>query len=175
MSLVKKMSWSQGAVLFAATWALVMAGCPAPAMAAGSHALSATFGSELQLGARPYPLSGPVDVEIDQTSRDIYVTDPGNHRVEKFDSAGNFLLMFGKEVNKTAVENGRPAEANVCPAASHPGDVCQTGVSASSAGAFVSPTYLAIDNSGGLPAEMSMSPIPATASSPSSTRAARSF
>ena len=63
----------------------------------------------------PYPLLEPQDVEVDQTSHDIYVADSGNHRVEKFDSAGTFLLMFGKEVNRTAVENSRAADVNVCP------------------------------------------------------------
>ena len=57
--------------------------------------------------------------------------------------------MFGKEVNKTAVEDSRAGEANLCPAPGHPGDVCQPGVSASSSGAFESPAYLAVDNSGG--------------------------
>jgi hypothetical protein len=121
----------------------------APASANVSHALSANFGSASGSPVNPYPLSAPGDVEVDQTSGDLYVTDPGNHRIEKFDSAGNFILMFGREVNKTAVENGRPAEANVCPAAGHPGDVCKTGVSASTAGAFATPGYIAVDNSGG--------------------------
>jgi hypothetical protein len=121
----------------------------APASANVSHALTATFGSAISTPVDPYPLSGPRDVEVDQTSHDIYVADAGNHRVEKFDSAGNFLLMFGKEVNKTAVENSRTSEANLCPAPGHPADVCQPGVSASSGGAFETPAYLAVDNSGG--------------------------
>lgn len=35
----------------------------------------------------------------------VYVVDRGNRRVQKFDSSGNFLLMFGGEVNKTTGEN----------------------------------------------------------------------
>ena len=55
--------------------------------------------------------------------------------------------MFGKEVNKTAVETaGRSSEANVCPAAGHPGDQCKSGVSSESPGGLSIPTYLAIDN-----------------------------
>ena len=46
------------------------------------------FGSAGSVPVDPYPLSGPKDVEVDQSSRDIYVTDSGNHRVEKFDAAG---------------------------------------------------------------------------------------
>jgi hypothetical protein len=114
-----------------------------------SHALTGNFGSAGTVPANPYPLSSPRDVEFDQSSHDIYVADSENHRVEKFDLEGHFLLMFGREVNKTALENGRTSDTGVCPAPGHPADVCQGGVSSSSAGAFVTPTYLAVDNSGG--------------------------
>ncbi len=39
----------------------------------------------------------------------VYVTDPINHRVQKFDSEGHFLLMFGGGVDKGP---------------NHPGDIC---------------------------------------------------
>ncbi|HEY7951479.1 MAG TPA: hypothetical protein VID70_00735, partial [Solirubrobacteraceae bacterium] len=45
---------------------------------------------------------GGVAVDNDPLSasyRDVYVVDAGNGRVEKFDSSGNFLLMFGGGVN----------------------------------------------------------------------------
>ena len=103
-----------------------------------SHALTGFFGAANSTPADPYPLSGPTDVEVDQTSHDFYVTDPGNHRVEKFDSAGHFILMFGKDVDHTT-------EGEVCTAAS--GDTCQPGVATSSAGGFEDPSYLAVDNS----------------------------
>ena len=124
---------------------------PAPAMASISHVFAYSFGSENSNPVDPYPLSEPTDVEINQTSHDLYVTDPGNHRIEMFDSSGHFLLMFGKEVNKTAVEESatRSAEEDICPSTGHPEDVCQAGASASSAGAFQTPYYLAVDNSGG--------------------------
>ena len=120
----------------------------APAAAETSHIFTGTFGAEASTPSDPYPLSGPTDVEIDQASHDFYVTDPGNHRIEKFNEKGEFLLMFGKDVNKTAVEAGasRGSEAGVCPAVGHPGDVCQTGSPAESSGGFESPTYLAVDN-----------------------------
>ncbi len=106
-----------------------------------SHAFNSTI-----TGSGENALSGPTDVEVDQASHDIYVTDPGNYRIEKFDSAGNFLLMFGKNVNKTKVEmlGATEAEKDLCTAAS--GDTCQPGTSSSSAGGFISPTYLAVDN-----------------------------
>jgi len=117
----------------------------APASANLSHAFSTNI-----TGSGASTLSGPTDVEVDQESHDIYVTDPGNRRVEKFNEKGEFLFMFGKGVNKTAVEiPGRTSEEDICPATGHPGDVCQEGTSASSTGAFESPYYLAVDNSGG--------------------------
>jgi len=103
-----------------------------------SHSLIGTIGSASSNPADPYPLSGPTDVAFDQTTQDYYVTDPGNHRIEKFDSAGNFILMFGKGVDQTT-------GGNVCTAAS--GDTCQAGTAGSSAGSFETPTYLAVDNS----------------------------
>jgi hypothetical protein len=87
-------------------------------------------------------LSNPIAVAVDQSTHDVYVADAGNRRVEKFDSSGSFILMFGKGVDQTT--NG-----DVCTAAS--GDTCQTGVTASPsgspAGAFRSPAFLAVDNS----------------------------
>ena len=112
----------------------------APASADVSHVYSASYGAAGSTPANPYPLSGPTDVDVDQTSHDFYVTDPGNHRVEKFDSNGNFLLMFGKGVNQTT-------GGNLCPVSG--GDVCQAGASGSTPAAFQDPYYLAVDNSGG--------------------------
>jgi hypothetical protein len=57
--------------------------------------------------------------------RDVYVTDSANSRVEKFDPAGNFLLMFGGRVNETT--NG-----NVCLA----GEACRAGTDGTEPGAF---------------------------------------
>src|SRR5262249_49124596 len=118
-----------------------------PAAANVSHAFQATFGSATSTPPDPYPIAEPTDVAVDQESGDVYVTDPPHHRIEKLDAEGNFLFMFGKGVNKTAAETaGRAAEANVCPASGHPGDVCQPGTAAESPGAYEQPTYLAIDN-----------------------------
>jgi WD40 repeat protein len=68
-----------------------------------------------------------VSVDNDPLSvsyEDVYVPDPGNNRVEKFDSSGDFLGMFGKEVN----EDG----ANLCVA----GEKCQPGKEGNGAGEF---------------------------------------
>ncbi len=106
-------------------------------------------------------LSAPSDVAVDQSNDDVYVADPPNHRIEKFDEEGNFILMFGKEVNKTEVKKAGSTEAqqDVCTAAS--GDTCQPGTEGTSPGAFVchftsiygepepSHLFLAVDNSSG--------------------------
>jgi len=123
------------------------------ASALSKHVFSISFA-----GSGTNALANPSDVDIDQGSGDVYVTDPANHRIEKFDSAGNFILMFGKGVDQTT-------GGDVCTAAS--GDVCQGGVKGSVPGAFdgefeefvsIGGTsqsvteerlFLAVDNSGG--------------------------
>lgn len=71
-------------------------------------------------------LSFPTGVAVDDSGA-IYVTDEENHRVQKFNPAGEFVLMFGGEVNKTT-------SANVCTKAS--GDVCGIGTVGTAPGQF---------------------------------------
>ena len=107
-----------------------------------SHVPSITFGAATSTPPNPYPLADPAGVAVDETSgpstHDVYVTDPANHRVEKFSPSGEFLLMFGSEVDQTT-------GGDLCP--EHQGDVCQAGGSASSPGAFVTPAFIVVDNS----------------------------
>ena len=116
---------------------------------ASTRAFIFSFGAVGSTPANPYPLSQPSDVAVDQGSRDIYVADPGNHRVEMFDSSGHLILMFGKGVNKTRDEEAGSTEArqNICTIAS--GNECQPGVPGSGPGAFLTPTFVAVDNSNG--------------------------
>ena len=83
-------------------------------------------------GAGPGQLDGLVGgVQIDSTGH-VYVheTSEGNHRMQKFDSAGHFLLMFGGEVNKTTKEN-------VCTRAQlEGGDECGIGTVGTAPGQF---------------------------------------
>jgi NHL repeat len=108
------------------------------------------------LGSGPgeFTEGSPAGVAVDSTG-DIYVTDrglPSNRRVQKFDRKGNFLLMFGGEVNKTKVEAGGASEGeeNLCP--SDPGDVCQGGSEGTGHGQFgfwpVTGDRIAIDDNG---------------------------
>ncbi len=68
----------------------------------------------------------PWGVAVD-ASGDVYVKEIDNHRVQKFDPAGRFVLMFGGEVDKTT-------HANVCTAES--GDECGIGIPGAGLGEF---------------------------------------
>jgi NHL repeat len=110
--------------------------------AAAPYVLTNTFA-----GAGTNALSAPTGVAVDNSGGPsagaVYVTDTATSRVEKFDSAGHFLLMFGKNVNSGT---GSP---NVCKNAGPPTDVCQAGTSGSAPGEFTTPTFIAVDESSG--------------------------
>jgi hypothetical protein len=60
------------------------------------------------------------------TIGNVYVGDITNARVQEFTPTGEFVLMFGWDVNRTKVEEGASqTERNVCTAVSK--DVCQAG------------------------------------------------
>jgi hypothetical protein len=112
------------------------------ASATPAHVYSFSFS-----GSGAHALSEPVDVAVDNShgpsARDVYVTDPRHHRVEKFDPDGNFILMFGDGVNQTT-------GGDVCTGAS--GDLCKAGAPPSEygdPGAFNWPSLIAVDGSGG--------------------------
>jgi DNA-binding beta-propeller fold protein YncE len=110
------------------------------ALARNTNLFQFSFGGSSSTPADPYPLSEPSDIAVDQADHDVYVTDTGNHRVEKFDSSGNLLLMFGKDVNQTT-------GGNVCTIAS--GNTCRAGASGTAPGELVAPNFIAVDNSAG--------------------------
>jgi hypothetical protein len=70
---------------------------------------------------------------------DVYVADPGSSRVQKFSPQGEFILMFGGEVNATT-------KGDVCLA----GEECQAGVPGTGPGEFtaLSGRAIAVDSSG---------------------------
>jgi WD40 repeat protein len=122
----------------------------APAQAANIHVFDFSFGGSTTTVPDPYPLGSPSDVAIDESatgSHDVYATDRAHFRVEKFDAAGKFILMFGKEVNKTKVEaKASEAEQNLCTAAS--GNECQAGTQGGEGGGeFSDPRFVAVDSS----------------------------
>ena len=80
----------------------------------------------------------PQGIAVEPTGA-IYVLENGrneglnidNYRVQKFNAAGEFILMIGGEVDKTT-------NANVCTAAS--GDVCGSGIEGTGNGQFSYPS-----------------------------------
>jgi hypothetical protein len=136
------------------------------ASASQRRVLTASFGGASSITVDPYPLSNTsrcqppggncvkriaVDTTLGRpSSGDVYVGDPNNHRVEKFSPSGSFILMFGKDVNKTKAEEvgSTEAERDVCTVAS--GDTCQQGAEGTGPGAFVANLLaVAVDGSSG--------------------------
>ncbi len=91
-------------------------------------------------GAFGFPDGVAVDNDpLSASYRDVYVLDTSNGRVQKFDSAGNFLLMFGRGVNEAT--NG-----DLCLA----GEACRSGTAGSEPGEFegLSEGSVAVDAAG---------------------------
>ncbi len=114
----------------------------APAGAENVHVLTQTVS-----GFGPTKFENPLGVAVDNSSGpsagDFYVSDTSHHRVEKFNAAGNFLLMWGKEVNEGT---GNP---NLCTNVGPPTDKCKFGVYANGEGLTAQPSAIAVDSSSG--------------------------
>jgi DNA-binding beta-propeller fold protein YncE len=106
----------------------------------------------VQTGSIPAPLAPETtfapplgSVAVERSSGDVYVADGGHSEVQKFDSAGTFILSFGGAVDQTS-------GANVCAAAS--GDTCGPGTAGSGnaqfgRGVFGGPEAVAVDQASG--------------------------
>jgi hypothetical protein len=70
----------------------------------------------------------------DSSSGDVYVADRASTRIQKFDSQGKFLLMFGGEVNETkdSTPGATEAEKDLCVA----GEKCKAGTEGTADGQF---------------------------------------
>jgi hypothetical protein len=93
-----------------------------------------------------------VAVDNDPASPDfgnVYVADTVNRRVQELTATGQFVRMFGWDVNQTKVEAGAAlqSERNVCTAESK--DVCQAGVEGAAAGQFGPVESIAVDPASG--------------------------
>ncbi len=121
---------------FVKAWGWGVSGDPAGPEVCGPGASPPTAtcqsGSE---GSGAGQFSRPNGVAVDSQGG-VYVVDRVNARVQKFDQAGHFVLMFGGEVNKTktAEAGSTAAERNLCTGAS--GNECGIGVVGTSTGAF---------------------------------------
>jgi hypothetical protein len=107
------------------------------ASAATTRELVGTFGGAGSTTSDPAPLSNPQNVAVNQSTGDVYVADTGNNRVEEFDASGNFIAVFGQDVDQTT-------GANVCTATS--GDTCQAGTPGSAPDEFTTAEFVAVDN-----------------------------
>jgi DNA-binding beta-propeller fold protein YncE len=93
-----------------------------------------TFGGT---GAAGGQFQSPVGVGVTQSTGNVYVTDTGNARVEKFSAAGKFAAAWG-----WGVRDGK-AHLEVCTTA----PVCEAGIAGSGAGQFSNPASIAVDSS----------------------------
>jgi DNA-binding beta-propeller fold protein YncE len=109
----------------------------------------AANGDVCKVGATPTPalggeLFGPYGLATDSAGR-IYVADEENHRVQRFDSSGNFLRAWGKDVVGSGPGNtGTGFE--ICVAGA---DACKAGTHTTSLGGEMDePSGVAVDPSG---------------------------
>lgn len=68
----------------------------------------------------------PESIAVDPSAGNVYVLDLKNYRVQEFTPTGEFVLMFGREVNETAHLNHETENEDVCPVKT--GDKCKAGV-----------------------------------------------
>jgi hypothetical protein len=118
--------------LGAFTLVLLFALPVARASALNTHIFSGVIGEK---GSGAGQVEGPAGVAVDDGTHDVYVADPGNDRVDEFEADGAFVRAFGGDVGGLGED--------VCTL------VCQAGTSGSSLGEFVTPTFVAVDNSPG--------------------------
>lgn len=80
-------------------------------------------------GSQAGAFGHPAGIAVDPSTGDVYVQDQPNWRVDQYTAEGQFVAMFGREVNETN-DNATPAaseaEKNLCTAAST--NTCKTGI-----------------------------------------------
>ncbi len=115
-----------------------------PAMAETIHAFSTSFaGAGEGAGELSSPAgehSSPDGVAVNSTTHDIYVADTGNDRIDEFEADGNFVRAWGWGVAEGIIKK---EEFQMCTL------TCFKGLEGPKPGEFISPEFVAVDNSGG--------------------------
>jgi DNA-binding beta-propeller fold protein YncE len=111
-----------------------------------------TVAVECKLGSTVDPAPGgqvhsPAGIAVDQTTGDVYVSDAGDTRIEKFSAGGSFLRAWGWDVVKPGGAGNVSADAfEICTVAAD----CKAGTASQSGGGFVFAKSIALDPSGNL-------------------------
>ena len=101
------------------------------------------------IGSGAGQTQNPEGVATDLSNGRVYVADAGNHRIDVFDSNGEFLLAFG-----WGVADGTTNALQSCgPEATPPTASCFRGIGGSGPGQLGRPRSIAVDNQPGSPAQ----------------------
>lgn len=111
--------------------------------AGASKAVLSSFGEEGTLGGQ-FSSARELAVNSDGTGAagvgDLYVTDEGNQRIQRFDGDGNFIETWGRDVDA-----GGGTGAEKCTVAAS----CKAGEDGTAEGEFVSPRGIAVNQASG--------------------------
>ena len=130
-----------GATLVCALGLALALNPPSASAVPNGHVFDYEIGTEGS-GASQFinaPCIGCFGIAVESSTGNYYVVDPGNSRVQKFDSDGNFLLMWGF---------GVATGANALQTCVAPGP-CQAGQYGVAPGQMQQPNSIAVDNSSG--------------------------
>jgi hypothetical protein len=95
----RKCAWAIPAI-FAAVFVFSCA----PAWAGGVHVFTGSFGGATSTVKDPEPVSAPTGVAVSEKTKEVYVIDTGNNRVERFSGIGAYIGQFnGSDVPGTGV------------------------------------------------------------------------
>jgi hypothetical protein len=113
-----------------------------PAASADTHVFSSDFG-RTGAGAGQFATgngaASPSGVAVNGSTGDLYVADPGNARIDQFDSTGAFIRAWG-----WGVADGFTEAPQTCTL------TCFAGIPGyGTPGQLFGPTFVAVDNSGG--------------------------